>query len=62
MKDNWNVRELKRGINTQLAFRTTLSANNRTVIAKIKNLKPVVNAEVIHNPYALEFLDRKVKW
>ena len=57
IKNNWSVRELKRAINTQLAFRTAMSTNKDAVIAKIKNLKPIANAEVIRNPYILEFLD-----
>jgi predicted nuclease of restriction endonuclease-like (RecB) superfamily len=57
IKNNWTVRELKRAIGTSLAFRTTMSTNKDAVIAKIKNLKPLSNAEVIRNPYVLEFLD-----
>jgi len=57
IKNNWSVRELKRAIGTSLAFRTTKSINKEAVIAKIKNLKPVSNAEVIRNPYVLEFMD-----
>jgi len=34
-----------------------MSANKEAVIAKIKNLKPTTNAEVIRNPYVLEFLE-----
>lgn len=56
MKNNWSVRELKRAIGTQLALRTGLSINKDAVIAKIKNLKPANNADVIRNPYFLEFL------
>jgi predicted nuclease of restriction endonuclease-like (RecB) superfamily len=57
IKNNWTVRELKRAIGTSLAFSTTMSTNKDAVIAKIKNLKPLSNAEVIRNPYILEFLD-----
>jgi predicted nuclease of restriction endonuclease-like (RecB) superfamily len=57
IKNNWSVRELKRAIGTSLAFRTVMSTNKEAVIAKIKNLKPTTNAEVIRNPYVLEFLD-----
>jgi len=57
IKNNWSVRELKRAIGTSLAFRTAMSTSKEAVIAKIKNLKPVTNAEVIRNPYVLEFLD-----
>jgi predicted nuclease of restriction endonuclease-like (RecB) superfamily len=61
IKNNWSVRELKRAITTQLAFRTTMSTNKDAVIAKIKNLKPVANAEIIRNPYILEFLGLEEK-
>jgi len=57
IKNNWSVRDLKRAIGTSLAFRTVMSTNKEAVIAKIKNLKPTTNAEVIRNPYVLEFLD-----
>ena len=56
MKNNWSVRELKRAINTQLVLRTTVSINKDAVIAKIKNIKPENNVEIIKNPYFLEFL------
>ncbi|MDR1809112.1 MAG: PDDEXK nuclease domain-containing protein [Prevotella sp.] len=61
IKNNWNVRELERAINTSLAFRTTMSTNKEAVIAKIKKLKPASNAEIIRNPYVLEFLDIEEK-
>jgi predicted nuclease of restriction endonuclease-like (RecB) superfamily len=61
IKNNWSVRELKRAIGTSLAFRTTMSTNKDAVIAKIKNLKPVTTAEIIRNPYVLEFLDLEEK-
>jgi len=57
IKNNWSIRDLKRAIGTSLAFRTVMSTNKEAVIAKIKNLKPITNAEVIRNPYVLEFLD-----
>jgi len=56
IKNNWSVRELKRAINTSLPFRTVMSTNKEAVIAKIKNLKPASNEEIIRNPYILEFL------
>jgi predicted nuclease of restriction endonuclease-like (RecB) superfamily len=61
IKSNWSVRELKRAIGTSLAFRTTMSTNKEAVIRKIKNLKPVTNAEIIRNPFVLEFLDLEEK-
>ena len=57
IKNNWNIRELRRAIDTSLAFRTVMSTNKEAVIAKIKNMKPATNAEIIRNPYILEFLD-----
>jgi len=61
IKNNWSVRDLKRAIGTSLAFRTVMSTNKEAVIAKIKNLKPTTNAEVIRNPYVLEFLELSEK-
>jgi predicted nuclease of restriction endonuclease-like (RecB) superfamily len=61
IKNNWNVRELRRAINTALVIRTMVSINKDAVIAKIKNLKPVTTAEIIRNPYVLDFLDLKEK-
>ena len=61
IKNNWSVRELKRAINSSLAFRTVMSTNKESVIAKIKNLKPTLNEEVIRNPYVLEFLGLEEK-
>jgi len=61
IKNNWSVRELKRAVNTSLAFRTVMSTNKESVIAKIKNLKPTLNEEVIRNPYILEFLGLEEK-
>ena len=57
IKNNWSVRELKRAIVTSLAFRTTMSTNREAIIAKIKNLKPATNAEIIRNPYVLDFMN-----
>jgi len=57
VKNNWSVRELKRAIGTSLAFRTTMSTNKEAIIAKIKNLKPATNAEIIRNPLVMEFMD-----
>ncbi|GHT00932.1 hypothetical protein AGMMS49525_00390 [Bacteroidia bacterium] len=64
IKNNWSVRELKRAINTSLALRSTLSTDKKAIIAKIKNLKPQTNSEIIRNPYILEFLglDEKTEY
>jgi len=59
IKNNWSVRELERAIDTALFIRTGLSKNKDAVIAKIKNLKPIQPAEVIRDPYFLEFLGLK---
>jgi predicted nuclease of restriction endonuclease-like (RecB) superfamily len=61
IKNNWSIRELKRAINTSLALRTTLSINKESLIAKIKNLKPENSAEIIRNPYIIEFLGLEEK-
>lgn len=61
IKNNWSVRDLKRAIDTSLALRTTLSTNKEAVIAKIKNLKPNNNSDVIRNPFVLEFLGLEEK-
>ncbi len=61
IKNNWSVRELKRAMDTALATRTVLSTNKEAIIAKIKNLKPTNNSEIIRSPYILEFLDLEEK-
>ena len=61
LKNNWSYHELKRAIGTSLAFRTSMSINKEALIRKIKNLEPISNAEIIRNPYILEFLDLEEK-
>jgi len=61
IKNNWSVRELERAIDTSLFFRTGLSTNKKAVIAKIKNLKPENNIDVVRNPFILEFLGLEEK-
>jgi predicted nuclease of restriction endonuclease-like (RecB) superfamily len=61
IKNSWSVRELARAIDTSLALRTTLSINKETVIAKIKNLKPENNVDVIRSPLILDFLGLQEK-
>jgi hypothetical protein len=51
--------ELQRAIGTQLALHTVISTNKDAIIAKIKNLKPATNREIIRNPLILEFLELK---
>jgi len=47
IKNNWNVRELERAINTALYIRTGLSKNKEAVITKFKNQKPVQSIDRI---------------
>jgi len=61
IKNNWNIRELRRAIDTSLAFRTTMSTNKEAILAKIKNLKPDTLVDIIRNPYVLEFLNLEEK-
>lgn len=56
IKNNWNVKELERVINTALYVRTGLSKNKEAIIAKFKNQKPAQSLDIIRNPYSLEFL------
>jgi predicted nuclease of restriction endonuclease-like (RecB) superfamily len=56
IKNNWNVRELERAINTALYVRTGLSKNKEAIISKFKNQKPAQSIDVIRDPYFLEFL------
>ena len=61
IKNGWGVRELGRAIDTSLALRTTLSTNKEAVIAKIKNLKPENNIDIIRSPLILDFLGLREK-
>lgn len=61
IKNGWGVRELGRAIDTSLALRTTLSTNKEAVIAKIKNLKPENNIDIIRSPLILDFLGLQEK-
>jgi predicted nuclease of restriction endonuclease-like (RecB) superfamily len=56
IKNNWNVRELKRAIETLLYERTGLSTDKVGVINKIKQAKVLAATEIIRNPYLLDFL------
>jgi predicted nuclease of restriction endonuclease-like (RecB) superfamily len=57
IKNNWSVRELERAIDSALFIRTGLSKNKESVIAKIKNQKPLNVKDIIRNPYFLDFLE-----
>jgi predicted nuclease of restriction endonuclease-like (RecB) superfamily len=56
IKNNWSVRELNRAVTTLLAERTGLSTDKATVIARVKDDKPVGLEDLIRNPYVLDFL------
>ncbi|MBO0937205.1 DUF1016 family protein [Fibrella sp. HMF5335] len=61
IKNNWSVRELNRAVTTSLAERTGLSTDKATVIARVKEDKPVGLEDLIRNPYVLEFLGLEEK-
>ena len=61
VKDAWKVRDLARAIDTLLFERTGLSINKTGVIAKIKNNQKIEMADMIKNPYLLEFLGLEEK-
>ena len=61
IKNNWNVRELQRAIETALYERTGLSIDKEGVIKMIKEKKALSPSDIIRNPYILEFLDLEEK-
>ncbi|MDR0794808.1 MAG: PDDEXK nuclease domain-containing protein [Tannerella sp.] len=61
IKNNWSVKELERAFDSGLYVRTGLSANKEAVITKFKNLKPTQTADVVRDPYFLEFLGLEEK-
>jgi predicted nuclease of restriction endonuclease-like (RecB) superfamily len=56
VKNSWSVRELKRAINSALYERTGLSTDKAAVLAGHVGAQPLVVADVVKNPYVLEFL------
>ncbi len=56
VKNNWSVRELKRARETLLFERTGLSTDKQAVLAAHAGAAPLVLADLIKNPYVLEFL------
>jgi len=56
VKNSWSVRELKRAINSALYERTGLSTDKAAVLAGHAGAQPLVVADVVKNPYVLEFL------
>lgn len=64
VKNSWSVKELARATTTLLYERTGLSTDKAGVIAKIAEKQTILPAEVIRNPYVLEFLglDEKAQY
>ncbi|MBO3272351.1 PDDEXK nuclease domain-containing protein [Hymenobacter defluvii] len=56
VKNSWSVRELKRAVGTMLYERTGLSTDKATVLAGHAGAQPLQVADVVKNPYVLEFL------
>jgi predicted nuclease of restriction endonuclease-like (RecB) superfamily len=56
LKNHWSVRELKRAMGTLLYERTGLSTDKDAVLAKAQGTESLLPADVIKNPYVLEFL------
>jgi predicted nuclease of restriction endonuclease-like (RecB) superfamily len=56
VKNSWSVRELKRAVNSALYERTGLSTDKAAVLAGHTGAQPLVVADVVKNPYVLEFL------
>jgi predicted nuclease of restriction endonuclease-like (RecB) superfamily len=61
VKNAWNVRELARAVDTLLFERTGLSTNKAAVLSRIKTEHPETAAELIKDPYILEFLGLEEK-
>jgi predicted nuclease of restriction endonuclease-like (RecB) superfamily len=61
IKNNWSVKELERAFDSGLYVRTGLSSNKEAVIAKFRNMNPAQPADVIRDPYFLEFLGLEEK-
>ena len=56
VKNSWSVRELKRAIDSMLYERTGLSTDKAAVLAGHAGTQPLAVADVVKNPYVLEFL------
>lgn len=61
IKNNWSVRQLERAVNTLLFERTGLSADKKSIIAKVKDDANPTPQDVVKNPYFLEFLGLEEK-
>ena len=56
VKNSWSVRELKRARESLLFERTGLSADKQAVLAAHAHAAPLAVADILKNPYVLEFL------
>jgi predicted nuclease of restriction endonuclease-like (RecB) superfamily len=56
VKNNWSVRELKRAIDSALYEHTGLSTDKAAVLTAHTGAQPLQVADVVRNPYVLEFL------
>ncbi len=61
IKNNWGSRELGRAMNTLLFERTGLSTNKEMVLENFKNDTVISVAEIVKNPYFLEFMGLEEK-
>ena len=61
VNNSWSVRELKRALNTLLYERTGLSTDKAAVLAGHTGAQPLGVADVVKNPYVLEFLGLEVR-
>ena len=61
VKNNWSVRDLKRAMDTLLFERVGLSSDKETVLAKANETASLSAADIVKNPYVLEFLGLEEK-
>ena len=62
LRGGWSVRQLKRQIDSQFFERSMLSKNKKSMLSKGMQAKPedaMVLADIVKDPYVLEFLDLK---
>jgi len=63
VKNNWNVRQLERQINSSLYERLLLSNDKESVLAVARGEKQPYDArEIIKDPMVLEFLGNSLKY
>lgn len=59
LKNNWNVRELKRAMDSMLYERTGLSKDKDLVLRNEQNRERLMPENIFRNPFILEFLNLK---